>query len=188
MKHYYENIEGWFTFSELYCKMVNKFPDGSHFVEVGSWKGKSAVYMGVEIINSNKKIRFDCIDSWEFLDDIYTKLSYLNKSKLTAFEEFLKNVEPLYNVINYHKINSIEGSKLFEDESLDFVYIDASHEYENVKNDLIYWYPKVKYGGVFAGHDYGSNWKGVKLAVDEFFKNIKFETPEASWVYYKNKI
>lgn len=183
MNHYYENIQGWFTFQELYSKMVNKSPDNSHFVEIGSWKGKSAVYMGVEIANSKKKIKFDCVDSWEFLDEIYTNNSDLNKMKGQAFDEFLKNITPLSDVINYHKLNSIEASKLYEDESLDFVYIDASHEYVNMKNDLKYWYPKVKNNGVIAGHDYG--WNGVKQAVDEFFINKKIETPECSWVHYK---
>lgn len=187
MKHYYENIQGWFSDEELqkiYAEMVNKFPDGSHFVEIGSWKGKSAAFMGVEIINAGKKIKFDCIDSWEFLDAVYVENPEINKMKHTAFNEFLKNIEPLKDVITYYKINSIEGSKLFTDESLDFVYIDASHEYENVKEDLIHWYPKVKRGGVIAGHDYGA---GVKKAVDEFFMGKNFDVIRISWIYNKNE-
>lgn len=55
----------------------------------------------------------------------------------------------------------------FEDESLDFVFIDGAHDYESVKKDLELWYPKVKVSGVFSGHDYGSI-AGVTKAVDEF--------------------
>ena len=187
MNHYYEQIHGWFTFSELYGKMVNKFPNGSHFVEVGSWMGKSAVYMGVEIVNSNKKIKFDCVDNWEFVDNVYNSDGNISKLKVSAFQEFLKNIMPLSNVINYHKLNSLEASKLYDDESVDSVFLDASHEYENVKNDLIYWYPKIKYGGVIAGHDYCKEWNGVILAVNEFFNNKNFEIlkSEGSWIYYK---
>jgi len=43
---------------------------------------------------------------------------------------------------------------LFEDESLDFIYIDANHSYDYVKADMDMWYPKLKKGGLFAGHDY----------------------------------
>jgi hypothetical protein len=43
---------------------------------------------------------------------------------------------------------------LFADESLDFIYIDANHAYDHVKQDLAMWYPKLKPGGLFAGHDY----------------------------------
>ena len=43
---------------------------------------------------------------------------------------------------------------LFEDESLDFVYIDANHSYDYIKADMEMWYPKLKKGGIFSGHDY----------------------------------
>jgi len=186
MEHYYNNIHGWFTFQDLYSEMVEKFPDGSHFVELGSWQGKSAVFMGVEIVNSNKDIKFDCIDNWLFEGEIYSRNSEYMKMKHNAFNMFLKNIEPLSKVINYHKMDSVEASKLYDDESLEFVYVDASHYYENVKNDLTYWYPKVKSGGVIAGHDY--QYAGVKLAVDEFFTGKIMKTPETSWVYYKNNL
>jgi len=57
MEHYYENIQGWFTAKNLYSSMVKNYPDGSHFLEIGTWKGCSAVYMGVEIVNSGKNIK-----------------------------------------------------------------------------------------------------------------------------------
>jgi predicted O-methyltransferase YrrM len=41
-----------------------------------------------------------------------------------------------------------------EDKSLDFVYIDANHTYQAVKEDIRLWYPKVKSGGLIMGHDY----------------------------------
>lgn len=63
----------------------------------------------------------------------------------------------------------------FDDESLDWVFIDADHSYEGCKEDIEAWYPKVVSGGVLCGHDYIENdtyWRGVKVgvkqAVDEF--------------------
>lgn len=183
----YKDIQGWSTFLPLYAEMVDKFPDGSHFVEVGSWKGRSAVYMGTKIVNSGKKIKFDCIDNWKFDDEIYSTDVTLDKMKKTAYGEFLKNIRPLSKVINYHKIDSVRGSKLYADRSLDFVFIDSSHEYENIKNDIINWFPKVKNGGVIAGHDYClDGFPGVKLAVDEFFKGKKIEIKfKTTWIHYK---
>jgi hypothetical protein len=60
------------------------------------------------------------------------------------------------------------------DSSLDFVYIDARHDRASVLEDLAAWYPKVRAGGIIAGHDYvdgtfPSGVFGVKSAVDEFF-------------------
>ena len=45
------------------------------------------------------------------------------------------------------------------DHSLDFVFLDASHEYKDVKDDIEHWLPKVKIGGTLGGDD--MNWKGV---------------------------
>lgn len=185
MDHYYQNIDGMFNFMNIYSEMVKKFPDNSHFVEVGCWKGRSAVYLGVEIINSNKNIKLDCIDNWEFTDDIYTSNEELCAVKGVVFEEFLKNIEPLSSIISYHKLNSIKASELYENESLDFVFLDASHEYLNVKEDLIHWYPKVKFGGIIAGHDYCNSFKGVITAVDEYF-NKNISPDKTSWIHYKN--
>jgi hypothetical protein len=62
MKHFYENINGWFSYDYLYTDAVNRAQDGALFVEIGSFKGRSSAFMAVEIINSGKKIKFDCID------------------------------------------------------------------------------------------------------------------------------
>ena len=61
MKHFYEKLgENWFTYPKLYSAVVEKFPSGSHFVEVGTWKGMSAAYMAVEIINSGNQPSSTC--------------------------------------------------------------------------------------------------------------------------------
>ena len=51
---------------------------------------------------------------------------------------------------------------------VDFVYIDAEHSYEAMTNDLALWFPKVRAGGVIAGHDYSPEFDGVRRAVNEF--------------------
>lgn len=66
---------------------------------------------------------------------------------------------------------SVDAAAGFSDASLDFVFIDANHSYDAVSADLAAWWPKVKPGGVFSGHDYGNdiNWPNhceVKRAVD----------------------
>ena len=82
-------------------------------------------------------------------------------------------------------MDSIEASKKYEDNSIDFVFIDANHDYDYVKKDIEAWFPKVKTGGVIAGHDYHKHWKGVVKAVDEFFleKDVLFS--EVCWIHNK---
>jgi hypothetical protein len=67
-----------------------------------------------------------------------------------------------------------EAAAQIPDWSLDFVYIDARHDYSSVLEDLAVWFPKVAPGGVLAGHDYVDGHLpegifGVRAAVDEFF-------------------
>jgi len=183
IEHFYQNIgEDWFGHSNFYSEIVNKFPDDSHFVEVGVWKGRGAAYMATEIINSGKKIKFDCVDNWEYSDlqkDIPENL-YEN-----LYETFLENVKPVKHMINPIKLLSHDASKLYENNSLDFVFIDAAHDYENVKRDIESWLPKIKVGGILAGHDYETSIDGVKRAVDEVFKNKEITNKENCWIYEK---
>ena len=64
IEHYWQTVPGWFHAEDLYCRMVEEAKDGGLFVEVGSWKGRSASFMGVEIANSGKQIDFWCVDTW----------------------------------------------------------------------------------------------------------------------------
>ncbi len=181
MEHYYTNIQGWFNFQNIYDDMIAKAQDGFHFVEVGCWLGKSSSYMGVEIKNSEKKIKFDCIDIWEFSkEDPYYIEHFPNiKSIFEVFEDNMIKADVL-DVINPIKLDSLSASKLYEDNSLDFVFIDANHNYEFVKKDIEAWLPKIKKGGYIGGHDYGG---GVKQAVDEIFP-VK-TLSGTSWLFHK---
>jgi len=90
----------------------------------------------------------------------------------------------------------MEAIKDFNPRSLDFVYIDANHEYDFVKEDIVAWSKIVKVGGIVSGHDYG-HFKhkdrnlGSKRAIDEYVKehnkklflvNRNFQT---SWFFVK---
>lgn len=187
MNHIYylpEFGEDWFTYPNLYKSMAKKFASGSKFVEVGSWKGKSSAYLAVEIINSNKNISLDCVDTWmgsnenAHINDDYVKSN-------TLYELFIKNTSSLSSVINPIRMDSISASKKYEDNSIDFVFIDANHEYIDVKNDIEAWFSKVKIGGIIAGHDYTGSWKEVIRAVDEFFINKTILTSEGCWIHEK---
>jgi hypothetical protein len=68
------------------------------------------------------------------------------------------------------KGSSLDAAKWFDDEMLDFVFIDGSHDYESVKADIIAWRGKIKPGGWLIMHDYDNpSFPGVRQAVDEMF-------------------
>lgn len=171
MEHIYQGIEGWFDFSNLYSFIVEKSPRNAKLVEVGSWLGKSSSYMAVEIANSNKNINFYCVDTWKGSSE-HSDNEMIIKDEL--YNNFLQNIDPVKEYIKPIRLSSKEASKTFEDETLDFIFIDAGHSYEDVYEDLRCWFPKLKKGGFFAGHDYSSAWPGVVKAVQEWAFENKF--------------
>jgi predicted O-methyltransferase YrrM len=173
--------ENWFSYPNLYKNIVKKFPSKSKFVEIGSWKGKSSAFMAVEIANSYKDIDFYCVDTWKGGPDHQDRDDLHN-----LYETFIENMKSLENYYIPMRMTSIESSQKFEDKSLDFVFIDASHEYEDVKNDIIAWLPKVKTGGIIAGHDYYVDsydyFPGVKQAVGETLGKYELEFDQDCWI------
>jgi len=182
MEHIYNTIDGWFDFEDLYSDVVKNANSTSHFVEIGSWMGKSTSYMAVEIINSNKNIKFDAIDTWQ------GSIEHTGMVPDNLYEIFLSNIDSVKTVINPIKSDSKLAVSLYQDDSLDFVFIDASHDYENVKKDIELWYPKVKSKGILSGHDYTDNWPDVISAVNEFSQKNNYsliKSEPSSWVIYK---
>jgi predicted O-methyltransferase YrrM len=168
MQHFWRDIKGWASFRELYEEMVKAAPADtpSHFVEIGSWFGKSAVYMAVEIANSGKPIKFDCVDPWtDGGADLKHKTVGWEKDAL--YKAFIRNIQPVRHYITAVRERSLDAAPRYEDASLDFVMIDGDHSYEACLADIDAWLPKVKKGGVIAGDDY--NWSGVKRAVRDRF-------------------
>ena len=89
--------------------------------------------------------------------------------------------------IVFYEMDSIEASKKVEDKSLDFIFIDSYCSFEQAKDDIKVWYPKVKDGGIFAGHDW--NMPLVRLAVTKFRENenikSRMSTYDDTWIWYK---
>tara|TARA_B100000686_G_C16780398_1_gene971421 strand:- start:1490 stop:2086 length:597 start_codon:yes stop_codon:yes gene_type:complete len=130
---------------------------------------KAAVEVGVrtgwfsKYILDNTQMKVYAIDPWE------------DNSELTesedVFAECQERLAPYGERAEMIKGYSPAAADLFSDESVDFVYIDALHDYESVKKDIEAWWPKVKRGGVISGHDYNRlKWPGVVKAVKEFCK------------------
>ena len=92
-------------------------------------------------------------------------------------------------------MGSTEAASIILDETVDVVYIDARHDYRSVAQDIDAWWPKVRPGGILAGHDYLNTYThgtliSVKPAVDEFVLReglLLFTTLDnfPTWFVYK---
>jgi hypothetical protein len=183
MEHFYQTIQGWFIYQEIYDIAVQSANDGAHFVEVGSWRGRSTSYMAVNIVNSGKKIRFDTVDTWRgSLDETVhqTDPAVIND---TLYDEFLQNIEPVKHIVNPVRMTSMEAVKTYADDSLDFVLIDGGHSYEDASADITAWLAKLKPGALLAGDDY--EWPGVKQAVNELLPGFTHFPRIGCWAYFK---
>jgi len=195
--HFYESITGWFDWPSLYREAVSAALIGAHFVEVGAWLGKSTAFLAVEIANSGNPIQLDVVDTWDGTPGDVLMQHWMNKHPEGPYGHFLESmrrggvqVQFLDEVIEWGgvhplRMSSIRAAELYADQSLDFVFIDAAHDYASVKADVLAWLPKVKAGGTLAGHDY-SNEPGVQRAVDELLPHATIHLPEvedgwASW-------
>ena len=169
INHFYASIPGWFYFQDLYENIAASAKEGDHYVEVGAWKGRSTAFLATEIANSGKRIQFDVIDTWEGSKEHLAGGAYEDQDVIngTLFETFKNNMRPVEGYYNPIRTTSLEAAKQYQDNSLDFVLLDASHSYEDVREDIIAWLPKVKVGGILAGDDYHYSWPGVIKAVDE---------------------
>lgn len=166
IRHYFQSVPGWFSFRGVYEDAVKEAQDGAIFVEVGSWKGKSASFMGVEIANSGKRIEFYAVDHWKGSDEPAHHAD-LDVRNGRLYEVFLRNIRPVADFVKPLRTDSVTASKSFEDASLDLVLLDAGHTYEDVSADIAAWTPKLKPGATLAGDDY--NWTGVRQAIEEAF-------------------
>lgn len=152
-------------------------------IEIGTWKGQSAVTMAKALRDNKIDGKVICVDTWlgstEHWDKKSNKKTRWGSLKHdhgypTLYFQFLANVkkEELEKYIIPIPNTSWVAAKLLQKNKVkaDIIYIDASHEYEPVKMDLNIYWDLLKEGGILCGDDYSKNWPGVKKAANEFAK------------------
>jgi predicted O-methyltransferase YrrM len=167
----WSDIPGWTDFTDLYDREVERAKDGACFVEVGVWRGRSLAYMADAIRKSGKLIFLYGVD--RFTGDAECGPVTIGQVESNLAACGVSDVAML--------IESDSAAAAADFNACDFVFIDAAHDYESVKRDIAAWTPKVKPGGVIAGHDRGM--EGVARAVREAFGNrVRTIGPLAWWV------
>ena len=164
----------------LYLNGLNLTGEGA---EIGVLRGE---YSKV-LLSSWKGTRLYSIDAWRHWYEGYIDVNNPSDDiHEQSYQTTCKALAPFGDRSHIIRMTSQEAAVLFEDGQLDFVYIDANHSYEGCLADIRTWYPKVRKGGVIAGHDYKNTHSrgtpmGVKKAVDEFFRGQEIIITAKDW-------
>jgi SAM-dependent methyltransferase len=159
----YSDIKGFFGYGKLYEEIINNIPENEMIIEIGSYYGRSTAYLLELAKKSQKNISIVSIDTF---------MGSKEHTETNFYNDFKKNID---NLDEKYPLTVLKGESsrladFFPDNSVYAIMIDASHEYEDVKTDIIKWIPKVKKGGTLCGDDY--DWEGVTKAVSECLNNF----------------
>ena len=168
------------TIAELHPELIN-----SVALEIGVATGTNAE----RIISALKPRELVLIDPWEATGNRAQDRGDNQETHTAAYNEAKRRFEN-HSSIKTELVQAFAEEVVdnYEDESFDFIYIDGDHSYKGCKKDLDMWYPKLRKGGFFGGHDFTGNWNsmfnkgyGVQKAVCEFLdeqnKKLQIITP-----------
>jgi len=139
-------------FRPSFLVALNNLPKGQIIkgVEIGTMEGINAANM----LNACDRLTLVCVD-------------------IVKQPKAVEALAPHADRVNYIIKPSVETAKDFPDNHFDYVYIDGAHDEKNVYADMVAWFPKLRLGGVFSGHDWW--YSGVRAGVRKFFTTEKFQ-------------
>ncbi len=181
-----DKVDGWLHPKEgrtLY-KLANRCKGRGSIVEIGSWKGKSTIWISYGS-------REGCGAKVHAIDPHTGSPEHAHLfGKVWTFDEFQRNIENarVKDMVIPHVDFSTAVARDFN-EPVEFIFIDGLHEYEGVRDDFESWYPKVVNGGTIAFHD-STCWPGVyQLVIDRVFKSRNFRKARfAHSIVYAEKV
>lgn len=167
-----ESCRGWFDFPEVYLLAAGLARERKWetMVEVGCAYGKSLIFLAQ---NLALPVDLHAVDHFQGSEG-----EEAGRYSSEMEQEFQDNIQRCLGGggVRAHVKNSVEGAADFSDQSVDFVFLDAGHSEADLRADIAAWWPKIKPGGVLAGHDYAHSAE-VRKVVDELFPEAeKIET------------
>jgi len=152
-------LDSWVQLPELLEKL--NFKTGA---ELGVLKGEGAralldTWPGAE--------KYFCVDLWQHQENYLDSNNWNNEGHNENYAQAQEALKDYKDKTVFMRMLTTEAAKLIADQSLDYIYVDARHDYCGVTEDIKAWYPKLKLGGIMAGHDYLTNAELKKLDPDQ---------------------
>ncbi len=178
--HWHE-IDGWFRWRFAQEEAAQRFPEGSCFIEVGTYLGRSLCSLGEVVAQSGKAFTVIGVDTCRGSGpESLKQKDYHGAAVLEGGGSFAGTLHKNILACGYGDViqlviaDSVTAARLFADASIDWVHLDARHDYASVKADIHAWLPKVKLGGWLSGDDYDEiKWPEVVNAVGDLLPGAK---------------
>ncbi len=173
------DVDGFLTDREgrLLYHLAGQCPGQGVIVEIGSWKGKSTIWLGQGVKDAGKTTRIYAIDP-------HTGSAEHQKdhAKIWTFDEFQKNIARagVADLVQPVVLPSARAAGSIPS-PIELLFIDGAHDYESVKQDYMLYAPRVAPGGHIAFHD--TPWPGVRQFVEEILKQ-----PGLSKIYFTDTL
>lgn len=174
------NPQGWYSNAASMERLIREW-NVKIVIEVGSWLGLSTRHIAKTLPEDGLVY---AVDHW--LGSPNEENNFIDMS--TLYRSFLSNVvhENLTHKIIPIKMTSLEAANYLHDVRPDLIYIDATHEFNAVFQDLEAWFPLIQSHGILCGDDYywGSiGYFPVKEAVDAFAKKYGLTVHNDGWLW-----
>lgn len=157
-----------FDFPRYYQAVAESMPDGARLIEVGISNGRSIIFLAEALLNLGKSFRLIGVDNLGYggTEQLSQIISNIGKAGLGEHIEFLP-------------MDSLVASCKFNDGYFHHVFLDSSHKYQETKQEIRCWLPKLLHARCLSGHDYFSEENpGVRQAVDEMIPASRLVTQE----------
>lgn len=164
---------------------LHALPYPAKGIEVGVNRGINSWYMLTECQNISTLIGVDHYQPYVDWDRPITK-----DEQDSNYKVLTKNMLLMGDRFNLIKESSQVAASTLDDDAYDFVFIDGGHSIKQVLMDLDSWYPKIRNGGLIAGHD--SHLFSVNFAVTSWYRNHGWDpnllrhAPNECWYWYKS--
>jgi Methyltransferase domain len=189
--HTWQDIPGWFQWRDAQREAVAHFGDGSRFVEVGCFLGRSVCSLAELVVQAQRSIEVVGVDTCrgsgpEGREPVDAHGPAVRDGDGTFAGTLHRNIVScgFADVVRLLICDSVSAAALFSDESLQWVHIDASHDYDSVRADIAAWSSKVCSGGWMSGDDFDEGWwPGVVGAVNDSLPDARrWSTNQWRWL------